>query len=85
MAGKTTFGFSLSEVEEKFGSVSGKALHIEAAVYDWYWMETQRGFSVTKVLEDGIHLKVLGPKFRTFKPRVPFTVYVSSPKRKKML
>ena len=77
MDGKTQFGFGLTEVEETFGTVAGKSLYISARVLDWYWVEEQVGFSVTRVIRDGVKLKVLGPTFRTFKPRVPFTVYVS--------
>lgn len=77
MVGKTQFGFSLSEVLEVFGQISDVELHVEAKVFSWYWMEQYSGLSVTKVIKDSIKLNVLGPKFRTFKPRVPFTVYVS--------
>ena len=77
MVGKTQFGFSLEEVRETFGEINGKEIHIEARVLDWYWVEEQIGYSRTRVIKDGVNLRVLGPRFRTFKPRVPFTVYVS--------
>ena len=79
MNGKTPFGFALSEVEEVFGELeSDTDLYISANVTDWYWVEEQMGWSSTRVIHDSVKLNVLGPTFRTFKPRVPFTVYVST-------
>ncbi len=48
-------------------------------IYDWYWLETENGTSVTKVIQDGVKIKILGGLYRTFKPETPFIVYVSTP------
>ena len=47
-------------------------------IFDWQWLETQNGTSVTKVVRDGVKVKILGRDLRTFKPGVPFTLYVST-------
>ena len=68
----------MSSIKDQFGDVTGKDLYFKAWFYDTFWLETQNATSVTQVVKDGIQIKVLGKKFRTFKPRVPFTIYVST-------
>ena len=68
----------MHSIKEEFGDVAGLDLYFKAYLHDKFWLETQNSTSVTKVIKDGIKLKVLGRKFRTFKPRVPFTIYVSA-------
>ena len=77
MKNTVPFDFALSEVKEKFGELGGKDLFLKAWFYDWYFMETQNSTAVTKIITDGIRIKTLGRKFRTFKPRIPFSIYVS--------
>ena len=74
--GTTPFSFSMTEMTNKWGDLVGKELFVKGWLNDYYFMEVQNGTSVTRVIQDGIVLKRLGKKYRTFKPGVPFTVYV---------
>ena len=77
MKGHTPFSFSIKEMEIKWGDLGDKELFVKGYFRDFYFMGTQNGTSVTRVIKDAIVMKRLGKKFRTFKPDVPFTVYVS--------
>lgn len=73
--GTTPFSFSMMEMTNKWGDLVGKELFVKGWLNDYYFMEVQNGTSVTRVIHDGIVMKRLGKKYRTFKPGVPFTVY----------
>ena len=77
MKGQMPFSFSIKEMESKWGELVDKELFVKGYFRDFYFMETQNGTSVTRVIKDAIVMKRLGKKFRTFKPDVPFTIYVS--------
>lgn len=73
------FEFSMAEIKDVWGDdLAGKELHFKAWMHDWYHLNTQNGTSVTKILRDGVKLRFLGKKLRTFKPNTPVTIYVSS-------
>ena len=70
--------FSMDELREHWGKeLAGKSLWVKVWVYDWLWTETQNSTAITRILKDGIVVKALGPKHRTFKPEFPFIAYVS--------
>lgn len=72
------FEFSMTEIKEMWGDdLGGKELHFKGWISDWYFLNTQNGTSVTKILKDGVKLRILGKKLRTFKPGTPVTIYVS--------
>lgn len=71
-----SFTFSLDEIKEKIGDPTDKDLYFLGTIYDYYYLETLTGTAVTHVYKDGIKLKLLGRRFRTFKPQVPFSVQV---------
>nr|UCK81481.1 macroglobulin-complement related protein-like 3 [Arenicola marina] len=73
--GTTQFSYSMAEILDTWGDVNGKELVVKCWYYDWYFLTTQNGTSTTKVIKDGIVIKSLGRKFRSFKPEVPFSVY----------
>ena len=77
VTGEVSFKFTMEEIRKTFGEVQGKDLHFKAWVHDWEFLETQNGTSSTEVIHDGIEVKLIGRRLRTFKPRAPFTVYVS--------
>ena len=60
------------------GSVAGKEIYIQAWLFDWKWEETLSGFSITQVIHDQVDVKLLGRRLRTFKPRTPTSLQVSS-------
>ena len=68
----------MEEIRETFGDVTDKELHFKVWFFDWEWVETQNGTGRTKVVREGVQVKVVGRHLRTFKPGFPFTVYVSS-------
>ena len=67
----------MTEIKEKFGDVTDKELHFKAWFYDWEWSETQNGTARTRVVREGVKVRVIGRHLSTFKPGFPFTVYVS--------
>ena len=69
--------FSFDEMRLVWGSVSGMTLWVKAWIYDWYFDNTQNGTATCRVIQDGVNITVLGRLVRTFKPQVPFTIYVS--------
>jgi len=71
-----SFAFSLAEMTAKWGDLAGKDLYFLGTLYDYYYLESLTGTGVTHVYKDGISLKVLGRKIRTFKPSVPFNIQV---------
>lgn len=75
--GLVPFEYTMQEISEIWGDVTGMELHFKGWIYDWYFLDTQSGTAVTKVLSDGVRLKFLGRKLRTFKPNTPVTIYVS--------
>lgn len=66
----------MEDLEEEFGDVADKEVHIKAWFHDWEWDETQNGTARTRIVRDGVRLRTIGRKLRTFKPDIPFTVYV---------
>ncbi len=68
----------MQELEDRFGELTGKELHLRGWIHDWYWDETQEGSAVVEIVQDGVNVKVVGRKIRTFKPEVPFMIYVST-------
>ncbi len=72
------FAFSMDSLEAEFGDLSGKEIFVKCWYYDWFLVETQNGTAVTKVIEDGIRVKRVGNRFRTFKPGVTISVHVST-------
>jgi hypothetical protein len=76
--GKMPFDFKMGELRDVWGDLAGTELHFKGWIFDWYHQNTQNGTSVTKILDDGVKLKFLGRKLRTFKPQTPVTLYVSS-------
>ena len=51
--------------------------YFQGWIHDWFWLETENGTAITKVVHDGVKVKILGGLVRTFKPETPFSVYVS--------
>ena len=78
MTGTVPFEFTMSEISKVWGDVMGMELHFKGWIYDWMFLDTQNGTSVTNVLKDGVSLKFLGRRLRTFKPNTPVTVFVST-------
>lgn len=54
MEGTVPFEFTMKQLREQWGTIAGKQLYFKAWIFDWYFMETQNGTAVTKVLKDGI-------------------------------
>ncbi|ELU06775.1 hypothetical protein CAPTEDRAFT_193982 [Capitella teleta] len=75
--GTVPFEYTMREMKDLWGDLGGKELHFKGWIYDWYHLNIQNGTSVTKVLRDGVTLRFLGKKIRTFKPHSPITVYIS--------
>jgi len=56
----------------------GKQVKVSVTMLDWHWNKTYSGFSTTRVFSDEVNLKFLGGRVWTFKPNVPFKIYVSN-------
>ena len=68
----------MEELRQTFGDkLAGNEIFFTADLYDWTWHETQSGTAVTRIVEDGVLVKRLGTRIRTFKPNIPTVVYVS--------
>ena len=69
----------MTEIHQVWGKeIWDKELYFKAWMKDWWWLETQNGSSVTRVVRDGVRLKPLGKTYQTFTPNTPTTVYVSN-------
>ena len=74
----SSFAFNLDEIRSEFGEdISNSELHMEAWIYDWYWMEQSNGTAVTQIHKDGVYVTALGNKFRPFKPNADLEIVVS--------
>ena len=71
------FDYNMKEIKDKWGDVTGKKLLFKGWIHDWMFDNIQNGTSLTNVLPDGIEVKFLGKRLRTFKPKTPATVFVS--------
>lgn len=78
--GGLKFAIAKEELAVHLGGESGligKQLKVSVAVEDWRFSKTYSGFSTTRVFSDDILLKFLGGHVWTFKPNMPFKIYVS--------
>ncbi|ELT94762.1 hypothetical protein CAPTEDRAFT_205314 [Capitella teleta] len=75
LSGSVPFEFTMEEIKETWGDVANTELHFKGWIKDWYFLDTQNGTAVTKVLKDGVRLTYLGRRLRTFKPNTPVTIY----------
>ena len=55
----------------------GKELYIEAEVFDWFWLQKDTGSRMAVIYSNEVILEPMGDPIRTFKPEIPFTIYVS--------
>jgi hypothetical protein len=66
----------MNEIKTTWNDLSDKELHFTASVKDWYHFNQQNATTVTKIIPDGIRLKLIGKKLRAFKPLSPITIQV---------
>ena len=76
MYSSKSFTFSMTQIRQLWGEPSGMDLLFIGSVTDYYYLETYTGTALAHVIKDGIKLKVLGRRVRTFKPGVPFNIQV---------
>lgn len=55
----------------------GKELRITGSVLDWFYNTTSVGFQSAVVIDEDVEIKFLGGSVWSFKPDVPFQIYVS--------
>lgn len=77
MTRESPFDFSMAEIKEKWGDVTGHDLVVKAWFYDWFMVDTQNATAVCHVIKDGIAVSLIGRDHRAFKPNQLITVYVS--------
>ena len=73
--------FSREELEAHVGGgangLIGKRLKAVAVVENWVFRTTAKGEAATVVIADKIVLSFLGGEVWSFKPNIPFKIYVS--------
>ena len=57
-------------------SVANHEVYVEAAVVDWHRVQPATGHSITVIYGDEVELKILGDRYRSFKPGRMMDVYV---------
>ena len=67
----------MKDIRKTWGDVVDKELVITGYFYDWYFLFERNATAITKVLRDNVLLKRIGRRQLAFKPKAPFTVYVS--------
>ena len=78
---QATFDFTRDELLAAIGGgesgLIGKQLKATAKVKDWFFNTTAGGEASTKVFKDDILVKFLGGEVWSFKPDIPFQIFVS--------
>ena len=59
-----------------YEDISGKEVKVTAEVFDWWSMEHHKSSAQAAIYRKDVKLKQLGDPNRTFKPNVPFKLYV---------
>lgn len=55
----------------------GKELRITGMVMDWFYNTTALGYQSAVVIDEDVEIKFLGGSVWSYKPDVPFQIYVS--------
>lgn len=73
--------FDREELEAHMGrgrnGLIGKQLKATARVEDWFFGTAAAGNAATRVFSDNVVLTFLGGEVWSFKPNIPFKIYVS--------
>ena len=78
---RTDFLFTREEMEAVAGgpnALIGKELRITGSVMDWFYNTTAVGFQSAVVIDEDVEIKFLGGSVWSYKPDVPFQIYVSA-------
>ena len=76
---RTDFMFTMDELKRAAGgNIADREIHVNISIFDWNLLINRTGSASAYVYSRKITLKFLGDPIRTFKPGMPFKVYVSS-------
>ncbi|XP_067928326.1 CD109 antigen-like [Watersipora subatra] len=79
--GRTDFMFNRQEMSENPNTLVGKELRVTARVLDWFYNTTSIGFQSAIVYIEDVEIKFLGGSVWSFKPELPFSIYIAGIKR----